>query len=382
MKRVLVVGAGFAGATYARTLAEHGYAVDVIDKRNHIAGNCHDYVHKTGVRVHTYGPHLFHTSNERVFNWLSRFTKWTPYFHKVVARLDDGRYLPIPVNLDTVNGVFNLELRTEEDVRNHLQSVSELRTPVRNAEDWLYSNIGPQLTDLFFRPYTKKMWELDLSEIDPSVVQRIKIRTDQNDLYFPEDKFQAMPTDGYTSLFENILDHPLIRVNVGVSFEDCLLSDYDFCFNSMPIDEYFKYKYGELPYRSIKFHVKDHALEKAEIYTTINYTDHGPYTRETWWHNIPNHHVKKTAHVLQTIEEPCDYRDNELERYYPVKTSDGRFEKLYQQYVEDSRLLSNMTFIGRCGTYQYLDMHQVINQSLVGCARWIEANRAAPSSLS
>lgn len=373
MKRILVVGAGFAGATYARTLAENSFTVTVIDKRPHIAGNCFDYVHETGVRVHAYGPHLFHTSNERVVRWLSRFTEWTPYTHRVVARLSDGRNLPLPVNLDTVNGVFGLSLETESEVRDQLERVSLKRPGINNAEDWLYANIGPRLTNLFFRPYTKKMWQLDLPETDAKVVQRIKIRTDRNDLYFPEDTFQAMPTAGYTKLFEKIFDHQHIDVRTSTSFDPVMLADYDYCFNSMPIDEYFGCSHGELPYRSIRFHLTHEAIETAECHATINYTDSGPYTRETWWHNISAHRVIKTPHVLKTVEEPCDYKDNDFERYYPVKTADARYDSLYSLYYEDARKLTGMQFIGRCGTYQYLDMHQVINQSLVNCQKWIDA---------
>lgn len=375
MMRILVVGAGFAGAAYARTLAESGCTVTVIDKRPHIAGNCFDYVHETGVRVHAYGPHLFHTSNERVVRWLSRFTEWTPYSHKVVARLSDGRDLPLPVNLDTVNGVFGLSLETEAEVRDQLAKVSVARSSIDNAEDWLYANIGPELTNLFFRPYTKKMWQLDLTETDAKVVQRIKIRTDRNDLYFPEDTFQAMPTAGYTALFANILDHQLIDVRLSTKFDHRMLAEYDYCFNSMPIDEYFDCVHGELPYRSIRFHLTQEPVEKAETHATINYTDSGPYTRETWWHTIPAHRVVETAHVLKTIEEPCDYKDNSFERYYPVKTSDARYDRLYELYLEEAKRLSGMQFIGRCGTYQYLDMHQVINQSLVNCQKWLDAAR-------
>ncbi|MGW5837772.1 UDP-galactopyranose mutase [Methylorubrum extorquens] len=373
MKKILVVGAGFAGACYARMLAEHGCSVVVIDKRPHIAGNCYDYMHDTGVRVHAYGPHLFHTSNQRVVDWLSRFTDWTPYAHKVVARLSDNRKLPLPINLDTVNAIFGLTLESEIQVRNHLKSISEKILHIKNAEDWLYANIGKELTNLFFRPYTKKMWDLDLADIDTSVVQRIKIRTDRSDLYFPNDNFQAMPTDGYTALFSRIFDHTQIEVHLSTPFEEEMLDQFDYCFNSMPIDEYFGFKFGRLPYRSIRFHLTQHSIEQAESYTTVNYTDDGPFTRETWWHNIPNHWDGNSRRVLRSIEEPCDYRDNNDERYYPVKSSDGIHDRLYERYCEEARGLIKMNFIGRCGTYQYLDMHQVINQSLAHCQNWLSS---------
>lgn len=373
MKNILVVGAGFAGAVYGRTLADKGYNVRVIDRRSHIAGNCFDYEHDTGVRVHKYGPHLFHTSNEKVVDWLSNFTEWVPYHHCVVAKLEDGKLVPMPVNLDTLNLLYDKDLKTPEEVAEFLNSVAEKRDEINTAEDHLYSIIGPKLTNLFFRPYTKKMWDMDLSEMDAAVVKRLQIRTDKEPRYFPNDTFQSMPKDGYTAIFEKIFDHPNIQVDLNVEFTKDMLAQYDYCFNSMPIDVFFDNEFGELPYRSIRFHMSEHDTATAPEHVTINYTDTGPFTRETWWHNIPAHLEKATGKVIQTIEEPCDYRDNDFERYYPVKTHDGRFDQLYKKYKEKAEHLENISFIGRCGTYQYLDMHQVINQSLIGVEKWIES---------
>ncbi len=381
MDKILVVGAGLAGAVYARTLAEAGHAVTVIDKRPHIAGNCYDEVDANGVVVHHYGPHIFHTSNLRVAEWLSRFTEWVPYEHRVVARLPDGRLLPLPVNLDTVNGLFGLDLSTSEQVSAHLKSVSVAREPIGNAEDWLYGNIGPDLTNLFFRPYTQKMWDRDLSELSEKIVQRIKIRFDREPRYFPNDSFQFMPAGGYTKMIGNILNHKGISILLREVFSPAMLHAYDFCFNSMPIDEYFNFELGELPYRSIRFHVHDHAAADAPDHVVINYTDAGPFTRETWWHNMPGHHAIDTGRVTRTVEEPCDYKDNNLERYYPVMTSDGRYGEIYQRYRALASGLGNIAFIGRCGTYQYLDMDQVVNQSLAGVEKWLEA-RNQPSAVS
>ena len=369
--RVLVIGAGFAGAVHARELAEAGFDVHVIDKRPHIAGNCYDYVHECGVRIHKYGPHLFHTSNMRVVDWMSQFTEWLPYEHRVVARLPDKLLVPNPVNLDTVNAVFNTNLINPDEVTAFLAPRVIKKDPIVSAEDHLYSHIGPELTDLFFRPYTKKMWNMDLSEVNADVVRRLQIRTDKESRYFPNDTFQAMPKDGYTAIFERIFDHPRINVEVNRPFSKEMLGSYDVCFNSMPIDEYYDFEFGELPYRSIRFHLNERAAKEAEQHPVINYTDHSPFTRETWWHLIAGHHVRVSAIVLQTIEEPCDYRDNELERYYPVKTSDGRYDSLYRRYAELTAKSDRVYFIGRCGTYQYLDMHQVINQCLVHVHKWL-----------
>jgi UDP-galactopyranose mutase len=362
--RILVVGAGFAGAVHARELAEAGHDVEVIDKRDHIAGNCYDYVHASGVRVHRYGPHLFHTSNQRVVDWLSRFTQWLPYEHEVVARLPDDRLVPIQ------------NLQTSEEVATLLKSRAIVREPIASAEDHLFSYIGPELTNLFFRPYTKKMWDMDLSEVDAAVVRRLQIRTDRERRYFPGDTFQAMPAEGYTCLFERVLDHDNIHVRLGESFSPEVADRYDACFNSMPIDEYYGYDLGELPYRSIRFHLTEQPAAGASVHAVVNYTHDGPFTRETWWHNIAGHQPHPGNTVLRTVEEPCDYKDNNRERYYPVKTSDGRYDKLYQQYAERSSRNRHMNFIGRCGTYQYLDMHQVINQSLAGVTKWLERKAA------
>jgi len=374
MTQILVVGAGFAGAVYARELAERGFSVDIIDKRSHVAGNCYDLVHECGVRLHRYGPHLFHTSNERVVTWLSRFTDWLPYEHHVVARLTDGRFVPLPVNLDTVNMVFGTNLQGAEEVAAFLAARAVVRDPIVSAEDQLFSVIGQELTDLFFRPYTHKMWQMDLSEMDASVVRRLQIRTDREDRYFPNDSFQAMPAQGFTKLFERILDHDRIHVRLNTSFSHDSLWKYDACFNSMPIDEYYNFDLGELPYRSIRFHVEVVPDAAAAEHAVINYTDLSPFTRETWWHMIPGNRVHETGYALRTVEEPCDYRSNHMERYYPVKTSDGRYDELYRRYASREDATSMMHFIGRCGTYQYLDMHQVINQSLIGATRWLSAH--------
>lgn len=372
MKKVLIVGAGFAGAVYARELANAGYEVDVIDKRDHIAGNCFDYTHETGVRVHKYGPHLFHTSNLRVVDWLSQFTDWLPYEHKVVARLPDNSLCPMPVNLDTVNHVFGTGLETAEEVTALLASKAVPRDTITSAEDYLLSHIGPELTDLFFRPYTLKMWAMDLSETDAAVVRRLQIRTNRDDRYFPNDDFQAMPADGYTKVFEKILDHERIDVRLNEVFSNELAAGYDVCFNSMPIDEYYDFDLGELPYRSIRFHLDEVRADEAAQHAVINYTDSGPFTRETWWHNVAGHRQADTGHVVRTVEEPCDYRENDFERYYPIKTSDNRHDAVYRRYADRAETDASMYFIGRCGTYQYLDMHQVINQSLIGVRKWMD----------
>jgi UDP-galactopyranose mutase len=375
MARILIVGCGFAGATVARGLAEAGWGVDILDQRLHIGGNAFDEIDPNGIRIHRYGPHLFHTSSKKVVDWLSRFGALVAYEHRVQALLPDGRCVGLPINRQTINDVFGLSLPDSASVRAFLRAQAEDIIRPANAAEYLAANIGPLLTDLFFRGYTRKMWGLELEALDSSVVKRIPIRFDDEDRYFPHDRYQLLPRFGYTRIFGNILDHPGIRLTLGASFDISMLSGTAHCFNSMPIDTFFDCRFGPLPYRSIRFHHHSVPFERVRgSATTINFTDSGPLTRETDWSRLPFHISAPGHNKTITCEEPCDYTENNLERYYPVKTSDGRYQAVYAQYKALATQTANVTFIGRCGTYQYLDMHQVINQSLVHVSDWIAHN--------
>jgi UDP-galactopyranose mutase len=378
MKRILVVGAGFAGATYARELAEAGWRVEVIDRRPHIAGNAFDEIDSTGIRRHVYGPHLFHTKSERVMAWLQRFAAFMPYQHRVSAFVPAiGRCVPLPVNRTTVNEVFGQSLATPEEVRGFLARLAAPNEAPRNAAEFLNAKIGAELTDLLFRPYSFKMWGMQLEEMAASVVQRIPIRHDDEDRYFPDDFFQGLPRAGYTELVRRILDHPAIRVSTGTAFSRDMLRGHEFCFNSMAIDEYFDHALGPLPYRSIRFHHRVEPIGYALGETAqVNFTDAGPYTRQDDWSRLPGHLVEPGETKTVTLEEPCADIDNHMERYYPVKTSDGAPEELYRRYQELAGAEPRMQFIGRCGTYRYLDMDQVINQSLQGARTWLAGARS------
>ena len=367
---ILIVGAGFAGAVYARQLAEKDYHVTVIDKRNHIAGNCYDYVDNSGIRIHKYGPHLFHTSNIKVFDYLSRFTKWIKYEHKVVVRVGEDKLVPLPINIHTINTIFNKSFESEQEVKSFVDSLRIKNQEIINAQDWLYDKIGERLTNIFYRPYTKKMWDLDLKNISHSVVKRIKFSFSNEERYFPNDSIQFLPDKGYTELFTNLLDHKNINICLSEKFSKSSLKEFTYCFNSMPIDEFYDFKFGNLPYRSIKFKHSITESDSSSGHVTINYSDSSKHTRETWWHNIPGHHIKRKDLFIKTQEEPCDYKDNNYERYYPVKTPDDRFGGIYNKYKNLRE--KKIEFIGRCGTYQYLDMHQVVNQSLLNVNRWIK----------
>jgi UDP-galactopyranose mutase len=324
---ILIVGAGFSGSVLARQLADLGHNIVVIDKRNHIAGNAWEYTNDKGIRIHKYGPHIFHTKNKRVYDWITQFDEWTEYKHKVKAQLSDGRYVTIPVNRETKRIVG------EENI-----------------------------VDIFYRPYTKKMWDKDIEELDPKILNRVKVRDDDNEYYFPDCDYQIMPINGYTAVVEKILNHKNIKVKLNTTYQKQLENEYDHVFNCMPIDEYYDYKFGRLPYRSIKFHHVDLPMSKVLPTSVVNFTHDGPYTRITEWKNFPNHGTNPSCTTV-TYEEPCDYVDNNYERYYPVKDVDGENRKLYEKYKSIPN--EKVTFIGRCGMYVYIDMDQAINASLI-----------------
>jgi len=363
MKRVLVVGAGFAGATVARALADSGrFAVEVIDSRNHVAGNAFDPIDENlKLRVHRYGPHIFHTNDQGIFDYLSRFTEWLPYRHKVEAWVENTGYVPLPINRLTLNRLFGLSLQNEAEVKAFLDTQCSHHAHPANALEVAENVFGSELTQLFFGRYTLKMWGLQLSELPAAVLQRLPVRYDDNCDYF-NDRFQAMPKNGYLTLIENMLDHAAIEVRVNCRFEKALEAEYLHVFNSMPIDVYFGQCFGALPYRSIKF---EHRVvdELTQPVPTVNFTDEGVYTRQTEWRLYPGCDLGANKSLL-TREIPCGYEDNHYERYYPVKTVDGWPQRLYAQYQELARSLTHMTFIGRCGQYIYYDMHQVVANSL------------------
>jgi UDP-galactopyranose mutase len=402
---VLVVGAGFAGATVARELAEAGHQVLVIDKRDHIGGNAYDYMNELGIRVHKYGPHLWHTSNDEVHAWASRFTEWVPYRHYVTAQLANGVYTPLPINHKTIEDVFGFRFTDWASTNGwsyydheqnwlcrpgaqaaFLETVIEHHPEVTNSRQHVENSVGKELCDLFFEPYTKKMWGLSLSELPASVAARIPTNVESRSFeYFPKDKHQFLPSNGYAAMFERIFDHENIQVQLDSVFEFgavwkngiALDKTFDHVFTAQPIDTYFGCQLGELPWRSIKMHVQNVALGAVALPASavVNFTHDGPYTRVTEWKRLPAHGDNPYATTL-TFEEPCDYRDNSMERYYPVKTSlevcPNR--ELYKKYRDMADALPNVTFIGRCGMYAYQDMHAVISTSMAIVRKFLQEN--------
>lgn len=352
----VVVGAGFAGAVMAERLAAgSGYNVLVVDRRPHIAGNAFDERNAVGQLYHKYGPHIFHTNSADVFEYLSRFTKWRKYEHRVLASVD-GQLVPIPINRTTINALYGLDLQTDEQAEAWLGARAEPVETIETSEDVVVSAIGRELYEKFFRGYTRKQWGLDPSALDKSVTARVPTRTNVDDRYFT-DKYQAIPADGYTKMFENILDHPKIDVITGVDFAEIKDAySYDRLIYTGPVDEYFGFCYGALPYRSLRF---DHAVVEQESFqpvATVNYPDEAtPYTRITEY----KHFTGDTGGVTSITTE---YPAAEGDPYYPIPRPEN--QKLYKRYEALAAAEEGTLFVGRLATYKYYNMDQVVGQAL------------------
>jgi len=347
---VLVVGAGLSGATLARSLAEAGVAVTVIDKRNHIAGNAFDYVNENNERIHKYGPHLFHCPKESpAVEFLSRFTEWIPYEHRVTALLANGNYVPLPVNAETIEKIYGVKFTNEEESKNFLKKITDATLVPTNSDELFLASVGPTINDILFRPYTKKMWGVPADQIDIGVGARLPVRTNRDNRYFT-DTFQALPKHGYTKMVERMLNHPLIHLSLGLSFSKEMEERFDHCFLAVPIDYYFDYCHGTLPYRSIKFHHQRKLKDQPT--PVVNFTDTNKYTRSTQWSLLPNSGKHPVNTV--TLEEPCGLSQNPGEYYYPVQNKKSKeLYKRYQKLAEDK---ADITFCGRTGLFKYLDM--------------------------
>ena len=349
----LIVGAGFAGSVLAERLAGAGRKVLIVDKRNHIGGNTFDYFNKDGLLVHKYGPHIFHTNSRDVYDYLGHFTTWRPYEHRVLASVD-GMLVPIPINLNTINALYGLSLNTDQ-VDIFLQARAEKKDRILTSEDVVLNKVGRELYEKFFKGYTKKQWGLDPAELDASVTARIPTRNNRDDRYFT-DTYQAMPLHGYTCLFANMLSHPNIKIMLNTDYKE--IEDI-IPFRNMiytgPIDYYFDYCYGRLPYRSIDFVFETFEMEKFQATGTINYPNEHPYTRVTEFKYLTGQRHPKTTVVF---EYPVASGDP----YYPVPRTENA--ELYKKYQLLAAELKNVYFTGRLATYKYYNMDQVVAQSL------------------
>jgi len=347
----MIVGAGFAGSVLAERLASQtGAKVLVLDRRPHIAGNAYDFYDDAGILVHRYGPHIFHTNSEKVFRYLSRFTAWRPYEHRVQTSVD-GQLVPIPINVDTINKLYGLNLTCHE-VDGFLASVAEPCDKVCTSE---VSRIGRELYEKFFRNYTRKQWDLDPSELDAAVTARVPVRTTRDDRYFT-DKFQAMPLHGYTRMFEKMLDHPNIHVMLNTNYADLKdeVSFRELIFTG-PVDEYFDYCYGQLPYRSLRFEHQTHDRAQYQVAAVVNYPNEHAYTRITEFKYLTGQEHAKTSIVFE-------YPQSEGDPYYPIPQQKNA--ELYAKYKALAETLPDVHFAGRLGTYKYYNMDQVVAQAL------------------
>jgi UDP-galactopyranose mutase len=352
----LVVGAGLAGSTIAERLAgQLGATVLVVDKRSHVAGNTHDPLDAQGLRYHRYGPHIFHTNAQDVVAYLSRFTRWIPYEHRVLARVD-GRLVPIPINRTTLRRLYDLEL-DEAGAAAFLAARAEPQPRIVTSEDMVLSRVGRELYEKFFRGYTRKHWGLDPSELDASVCGRIPTRTNHDDRYF-NDAFQAQPADGFTAMVRRMLAHPRIDVVTGCDF--AAVADrarFRRVVYTGPIDEFFDYKFGKLPYRSLRFSFETVDAADGLPAAVVNEPDEDvPHTRTADYRYLTAQRREKT--ILGR-----EYPSSEGDPYYPIPRADNR--ELARKYARLAATQRNVTFVGRLAEYKYYNMDQVVASALV-----------------
>ena len=352
----LIVGAGFAGSVLAERLAsQHGARILLIDRRPHIGGNAYDEPNEAGILYHKYGPHIFHTNSDAVVDYLSQFTEWRPYEHRVLAYVRD-KLVPIPINRTTLNELFDLDLKTDEEAADYLASRAEPVDEIRTSEDVVINAVGRELYELFFRGYTRKQWDLDPSELDKQVTARIPTRTNTDDRYFT-DTFQAMPRDGYTAMFKRILDHPLIEVRTGVDFRDVRdQAEYGHLIYTGPVDEYFDYRFGKLPYRSLKFDHQTLDEEQFQATGTVNYpSEDVPFTRISEYKHLTGQKAPVTTITYE-------YPSAEGDPYYPIPRPEN--QELFKKYEALADATDGVTFVGRLATYRYYNMDQIVGQAL------------------
>ncbi len=362
----LIVGAGFAGSVLAERLAAGANKkVLVVDKRPHIGGNAYDYYDEAGVLVHKYGPHIFHTNSQKVLEYLSRFTAWRPYEHRVLAQVN-GKLVPIPINLTTLELLYDRRF-TPEEARTFLSQKAEPVETIRTSEDVVINAVGRELYEMFFRGYTRKQWGLDPSQLDKSVTSRIPTRTSLDDRYFT-DTFQFMPLAGYTRMFERMLDHPNIEVHTSTSFEDVRDAvDYEQLIYCGPIDEFFEYCYGPLPYRSLEFQHVTLDTDQFQPVAVVNYpAEHVPYTRITEYKHLTGQEHSKTSISYEFPRSDGD-------PYYPIPRPENA--ALYRKYQALADARPDVHFVGRLGTYQYYNMDQVVAQALAVYERLASSER-------
>ena len=352
----LIVGAGFAGSVIAERLASQaGKRVLIIDKRNHIGGNAYDHYNNAGILVHKYGPHILHSNSGKIYDYLGQFTEWHPYEHRVLAHVD-GQLLPIPINRTTVNKLHGLDLKTDAECEAYLATLAEPLDHCFTSEDVVVSKVGRELYEKFFRGYTRKQWGLDPSELDAQVTARVPTRTSTDDRYFT-DTYQNMPKYGYTRMFEAMLDHPNIKIMLNTDYREvrAMIPCKEIIYTG-PVDEYFDYRYGKLPYRSLEF--KHETLDKEQHLpvAVVNYPNDHAYTRITEFKQLTGQQHAKTSIVYE-------YPQAEGDPYYPIPKPECT--ALYNKYKALADNARGVHFVGRLATYKYYNMDQVVGQALM-----------------
>lgn len=352
--KYVVVGAGISGLTVAEKISsELNEKVLVIEKRKTIGGNCYDYYNDDGILIHKYGPHIFHTSNKEVFDYLSRFTDWDIYQHRVLAYAD-GAYLPLPICARTINMLYNINLSTSE-VKGFLKGVADSEREIRTSEDVVLSQAGQYIYEKFFKYYTKKQWDLDASELDPSVISRVPVRFSIDERYFT-DQYQGMPSLGFTRMFENMADNPNIMILLGTDYKE-VIGDiiYDHLIYTGPVDEYFGADMGALKYRSLNFVFETKDTDSYQQAAVINYPNDYDFTRITEYKKLTGQKHQKT-----TISK--EYPTWEGEPYYPVPTAEQK--QLYERYRQRAENEKNTLFLGRLASYRYVNMDAAVAAAL------------------
>jgi UDP-galactopyranose mutase len=350
----LVVGAGFTGVTIAERLAaDAGKKVLLCDRRPHLGGNAYDHYDAAGILVHKYGPHIFHTNSREVYQYLSQFTEWRPYQHRVLACVD-GQLLPIPINLTTVNRLYGTSF-TSFQLEEFFRSVAEPRAQIRTSEDVIVSQVGRQLYEKFFQNYTRKQWGLDPSQLDAAVTSRVPVRTNLDDRYFT-DTYQVMPLHGYTRMFERMVAHPRIMVLLNAEYRDVrkMIPHKEVIFTG-PIDEFFDYRFGKLPYRSLDFKFETRDLPVAQQAPVINYPNENAFTRVTEFKYLTGQEHAKTTLVYE-------FPQGDGDPYYPIPRAEN--QQIYRKYQALAAETDDVHFLGRLGTYRYYNMDQCVAQAL------------------
>ena len=355
---IVIIGAGISGAVLAERYAALGKKVLMLEKRPHIAGNCYDYYNDDGILVSKYGAHLFHTNDDEVWKYVQQFSEWYPYEHRVLAKVD-GKLVPIPVNITTVNLLFDLHISTEAEMQKWLDEHQVHNDYPQNGKEAALARVGEVLYEKMFKNYTKKQWDKYPEELDASVLNRIPVRSNFDDRYF-DDTYQFLPKGGYTQMFEKILDHPNITVRLGTDFFDVRdeIQDFQKLFYTGPIDQFFDFQLNvqeKLEYRSIRFVHETLNQEFFQENSVINYPNEEQFTRI-----VEYKHITQQKHPKTTIVK--EYSTDEGEPYYPVPNP--RNQLIYEQYKKAADQLQNIYFVGRLANYKYFNMDQAFKNAL------------------